>query len=303
MAEAPPKEKVDSDVSPYDFKHPNHLAPEHKNTLNFILEAFAQNSKAKLYALLKEEPIVTFEGLEQSSFEDFINTLKKPSAIGTVDMPPLNGFSILAIQGPIAFTMVNRMLGGDGTLEPPERSFTELEMAALKKAFGSLLNELSSAWSSILKIDFSLYETESNPSFVRSIPQRENCLVGSFNLSIGASKGQFAFCFPYSSIEPIVSKLGNQQWQKYSGKLLQEIEEAHKRNFMSMNVNLKAVLGTAELTVAELLALEADDILPLDQRAKEPVTVCIESTPKFVGHIGLREKFKGISIVNEITKE
>ena len=303
MANSPLEEKVKAEVTPYNFKNPNHLAPEHKNTLCFILEAFAQNAKAKLYTLLKDEAEVSFKGLEQICFEDFVSTLKKPSAIGTIDMPPLNGFSVLAIQGPVAFTMVNRMLGGDGSIETPDRSFTELEIAALKKAFSSLLNELSNAWSSILKISFSLYETESNPSFVRSIAHRENCLVGSFTLNIGSTKGSFSLCIPYSSIEPITSKLGNQQWQKYSGKMLQEIEEAHKRNFMNMNVSLSAILGSAELSVAELLALETEDILPLDQRAKEPVCICIEGTPKFMGHIGLKEKFKGISIVNEISKE
>ncbi len=303
MAKAPLEEKIEAEVTPYNFKHPNHLAPEHKSTLSFILEAFAQNAKTKLCTLLKDEVEVSFEGLEQICFEDFSATLKKPSAIGTIDMPPLNGFSILAIQGPVAFTMVNRMLGGDGNLETPDRTFTELEMATLKKAFSSLLQELSNAWSSILKISFSLYETESNPTFVRSIPLRENCLVGNFNLNIGSTKGNFAFCLPYSSIEPITSKLGNQQWQKYSGKMLQEIEDSHKRNFMHMNVSLKAILGSTELTVAELLALETEDILPLDQRAKEPVSISVENTPKFMGHIGLKDKFKGISIVNEITKE
>ncbi len=294
--------EAEKNIAPYDFTQPNHLPSQQKSTLQVIFEEFAGKAKNRLYTLMKEEASISLEGLSERGYTDYIEAISQPAAIATVDMPPLNGFSLISIQGSIAFALVNRMLGGEGLAETPTRGFSDLEMAALKKAFSSLLVELEAAWASTIKVTFNLYDTESNPSFVRCISPQETCVVANFNLKVGDTTGQLSFCLPVTSLEPILPKLGGQQWQKLPGKVMQEIEEAHKRNFLQMNVELKAVLGTTVLTVADVLALQEEDILPLDQRAKEPISIEIEGSPKFKGHVGLVGKFRGISIQEELHK-
>ncbi len=49
----------------------------------------------------------------------------------------------------------------------------------------------------------------------------------------------------------------------------------YKRSIYALNVPLTVVLGTARPTIAELLKLKQDSLLPLDSKIDDPVELCI----------------------------
>ena len=66
---------------------------------------------------------------DQVSYGEFVNSMPTPSLINIVTMEPLEGNAVLEINLPIAFSIIDRLVGGPGTQRPKARELTEIELA------------------------------------------------------------------------------------------------------------------------------------------------------------------------------
>lgn len=287
----------------YDFRSPNRIPAEQKRTVTLIHETYAQTVAITLSSFLRTEVHVTLKDVEQQTFSDYLMTLVNPACIVTFDMPPLNGYGLLEINSAIVYSAIDRMLGGTGSVPSTTRTFTDLEISIMNKFIAIMLSELRSAWSYILSIGFNMQEVQTNPAFVRIIPMREACLIVTLKIKVAETSGLVTVCIPYANLEPISSKLGNQQWHRYTAKQSDHIREAHQRNFNSVEVDVSAVLGQTEISMADLLNLQVGDVLSLESRTRDPISLLVAGDEKFKVRPGLLGKYKGVTIQRSVTKE
>jgi flagellar motor switch protein FliM len=106
---------------------------------------------------------------------------------------------------------------------------------------------------------------------------------------------------PYSTIEPIKAKLSSsfQTDNEMADSIWTQAMNEHIKN---TKANVIVRLGEAEMTLGDLLTLEAGDIIPLNQDASGEVTVTVEGVDKMKCLMGT---FKGnravqITSVNEV---
>ena len=91
-----------------------------------------------------------------------------------------------------------------------------------------------------------------------------------------------AICLPYSTIEPIRSKL-------YAGFQTErlEIDQSWLRRIVqqlqNLEVEMSVEFGSAEIQVRSLLGLQVGDIIRLEQDCDHPLVVRVEGVPKFTG--------------------
>ena len=75
-----------------------------------------------------------------------------------------------------------------------------------------------------------------------------------------------SLCFPYFLMEPIVDKLSSQQW---FASTKHERDEEEQRNLLSsmhrVKVPLALELGHTILSLADVYALQAGDVIKLDE--------------------------------------
>jgi flagellar motor switch protein FliM len=290
-------------VVDYDFSVPNPIPPEQRKTVKLIHETYSQALGLTLSSILRAETSVTLSKVDQEAFANYAKSLVNPTCIATFDMLPLNGYGIIEINAALMYSMINRMLGGDVQVPDIGRSFTALEVAIVRKIVGVMLSELGNAWHFLININFTLKETQTNPTFVRIIPAEELCLVITLKVKIGDTSGLVTLCVPYSNLEPIASKLDGQQWQRYKAKQSDEVQEAHRRNFGKINIDLTAVLGEIEIPATDLLALQTGDVLDLGSRTRQPIRLRVAGVNKFEVNPGLIGRHKGVVIHKEISKE
>jgi flagellar motor switch protein FliM len=79
---------------------------------------------------------------------------------------------------------------------------------------------------------------------------------------------------------------------RWSGALREELEEAQ--------VELRMLLGNTSLTLADLLNLKPDDILPCDFNGK--VTLCAQDLPVFRGSFGLSRGQQAMKIEERLRR-
>lgn len=291
-------------VQDYDFKKPNRIPKEHKRTICMVHETFAQTVSMTLSAFLRTEVTVSLQEVEQTTFQEYTMSLTPPTCAATVDMQPLNGCGVVELNAALVYTMIDRMLGGSGSIPAQIKSFTDIELSIARKLLNTILKDLGDSWQQLLRINFGLKEMHSNPAFIRSIPSREVCLAAYIKVDVGDVNGLFTLCIPYVNLEPIAGKLKNEQFNsRYSPKQNDDVKEAHERNFSQITLEIKPILGSFDLSMRELLFLQPGDIIDIKQGVSDPIRVCIGGQEKFLATPGLRGKSKAIAIQGDIAKE
>jgi len=291
------------EVVAYDFSSPTSIPSEHLSTMVLVHEEYARGIMMLLSAFLRADVEVSLNKVEQMNYSHFVSSVVSPSYLATFDMRPLNGFGVIDISPSLIFLIVNRMAGG--VLESSEqmRSFTELEMAIVRRLLKMLLKELTLSWEFLLRISFSLQETQTNPAFVRITSASEPCIVISLKIKIEDVFGLYTICLPYANLEPLADKLSAQQTDSFEHKQTESVIKANQKNFNALSLELTAVLGDIELAFTELLSLQEGDILDLGKRTREPILIRVGDVSKYLAKPGLVGRYKGVSIHKSIFNE
>ena len=286
------KRLADVEVRPYDFKRPERVSKDQMRALEALHEGFSRNFGAALSGYLRTIVEISVASIEQLTFSEFIHSLPNPTCFNLLAAKPLDGNMCLEISPLIIYPIIDRLLGGSSSdLFIPQRPLTQIEWRLVKRLTDRALSNLSEGWSNITQIQFELTETESNPQLVQIVPPNEVVVVISFELKMGSRAGTMSLCIPFNVIEPVMSKLSQQNWFTYSRKAGSEgHSQAVKKSLDGAPLLIKTLLGHTTIKVEELMNLSPGDIIQLDKPANAEMIVQVEGKNKFAGLIG---QFKG----------
>jgi flagellar motor switch protein FliM len=286
------KRITDVEIRTYDFKRPERVSKDQMRALEALHEGFSRNFGAALSGYLRTIVEVSVANIEQLTFSEFIHALPNPTCFNLLSAKPLDGQMCLEISPLIIYPIIDRLLGGSSAdLFIPQRPLTAIEWRLVKRLTDRALSNISEAWSNIMKITFELTETESNPQLVQIVPPNEVVVVIGFEIKMGNRAGTMSLCIPYNVIEPVMSKLSQQNWFTYTKKANSDShQKAMQKNLAGAPLLVKVLLGHTTIKVDELVNLAPGDILQLDKPASGEMIVQVEGKNKFTGLIG---QFKG----------
>ncbi len=286
------KRLADVEVRTYDFKRPERVSKDQMRALEALHEGFSRNFGAALSGYLRTIVEVSVASIEQLTFSEFIHALPNPTCFNLLTGKPLDGQMCLEISPLIIYPIIDRLLGGSsGDLFIPQRPLTQIEWRLVKRLTDRALSNLSEAWTNITKINFELTETESNPQLVQIVPPNEVVVVIGFEIKMGNRAGTMSLCIPFNVIEPVMSKLSQQNWFTYSRKAGSENHaKAVQKSLDGAPLLIKILLGHTSIKVDELINLAPGDIIQLEKPSSGEMIVQVEGKNKFTGLIG---QFKG----------
>ena len=286
------------DISLYDFKRPERVSKDQMRALQSIHEGFARNFGASLSGFLRTIVETRVATTEQLTYSEFIHSLPSPTCFKLLSAPPLAGQMCLEISPLIVFPIVDRLLGGtNAELFIPQRPLTVIELRLIGRIIDRALENLAEAWADIIKVQFAVTGSESNPHLVQIVAPNEVVVVIGFEIKIGARAGTMSICIPFNVIEPVISKLGTQSWNSYSNRQRNTDREACvTRNLRHASVEARAYLGETELTVGDLLSLAPGDIIRLDKTVDRGFVLRVEGCNKFVGRLGQMRHNRALQI-------
>ena len=101
-------------VAAYNFRRPDRISKEQLRSLHFLHDRFAHNVSTSLSAFLRSVTEVTIVSVEQFAYSEFLMSLPEQTAFYAVSLDPLDGVAAVELNPAVAFTMVDRLLGGTG---------------------------------------------------------------------------------------------------------------------------------------------------------------------------------------------
>lgn len=297
-------EQKQKKVKVYDFKRPDKFSKDQIRTLYMLHENFARLINTYLSAHLRTLVHIDVASVDQLTYEEFIRSLPNPSVIGVFQMKPLKGNALMELNPNIIFAIIDRLFGGPGLPPAKPRALTDIEEAIVRRVINKTLEGFQEAWKQVVAIEPRLEVIETNPQFTQIVPPNDMVVIITLQTKIGQAEGFFNICLPYLVLEPIMSKLTTTFWvaSSVAKQSLPEHINAIQRKLEKALIPVIIELGRATVSVRELLDLSVGDVLQLESKISQDLSIMVGNHEKFQCKPGLSGNKVAIQITKVITE-
>jgi flagellar motor switch protein FliM len=292
-------------ITDYDFIRPNKLSGDQIRSLQRMHETISQNMTMILSTYLRVNLEVNLISLGQLTFDVFRNSLSNPTVINVLSMNPILERSLLTMDIKLAFSLVDRMLGGPGKALEKIRALTPLEQSLLDNIISRIIERIRDGWGQLLEFEPIIEAREMDPQFVQVIPSSEMVLVTTFTLQAPGEleTGEICFCMPFISLDPVLPKLGynfqfSQTQREQSDEQRLHIDRVINETTLPLTVNL----GNVDLSIGDILSLEEGDVIVLDQLHSQPLSTNLRGHAKISGRAGRVGRHYGL-VIEEVAPD
>ena len=293
-------------IKEYDFLSPNKFTREQLRFLQNIFENFSRLISLHLSSLLRLNCEAEVIQVEEEEYREFMNAQGDSTLIGVMGMhSPEHGIEdkqiLMELSRQISFSILDRMLGGDGGGYAIDRDYTEIELSLLEHLFRQVATILKNAWNNYIDMDYSMDGLETNSQLVQFIQPDESVAIVVIEVALGdVLKGNMNVCLPATSLEAVF-KVFDSKYIKFNRKVDPEQEKERREHIMDSikdtSLTVSALLGKAQINLRDLLQLQAGDIIPLDTLVEDDsIVLQVDRLKWFAGKIGVQKKNYAVKI-------
>jgi len=263
--ESPDESQEGGDVRPYNLGKQERIVRGRMPTLEIINERFARLFRIGLFNFMRRNAEISVGPVRVLKYSEFIRNLVVPTNLNLVHVKPLRGTSLFIFDPNLVFLVVDNLFGGDGRfhMRVEGRDFTPTEQRIIQRMLEVAFEEYQKSWAPIYPVEFEYIRSEMNTQFANIATPSEVVVVTTFNIELGAGGGDFHICMPYAMIEPIRDLL----YSTMQGERLEVDERWAKlmtKQVQIAEVDLVANLGTAPVTLGQIVNMKVGDVVSLD---------------------------------------
>lgn len=294
----------EAQVKNYDFERPAKFSKEHLRTLEIIFEHYGRLLSTNLPIYLRKNVQISVASSETVTFSEFTNALATPSILGISNFAPLNGNIILDLSTNLGFAMIDRMLGGAGNPIEKTRDFSDIELTILEKTMVVCVQLLREPWKNVVEINPYLDRLETNPQFAQVIAPNDMIAIVTLNMKMGEVEGLMNVCLPYFTLETIMDKLNTKYWFAN----MKETDDVQYNDYIEslirrVEVPVKALLGKSSVSVNDFINLQVGDVIRLDSRVDQELSIYVGNIKKFTAMPGTEEDRYAVQVTSVIREE
>src|SRR5690625_35877 len=295
------KEEEEQKVKVYDFKRALRFSKDQIRSISRIHENYARLLTTFFSGQLRTYVNISVASVDQIPYEEFIRSIPKMTILNVYSVEPLEGRVLMEVNPNIAYSMMDRILGGRGHSDKHPNNLTEIETTIMSQLFEKAVVNLQNAWSTIVEIDPILEEFEVNPQFLQMVSPNETVVVVSLNTQIGDVSGMINICIPHIVLEPIIPKLSVHYWMETGTKQRDpQTYELMSKHINGVDVEAIGLLGREKMTIGQFLQLKRGDVIALDQSIDDPLQLFVNKEPKMLVQPGKLNKKVAVQVLEEI---
>lgn len=268
--------------------------------LDRIYERAVRSFAADIYQLTGKDFEITQDQMLIIKHRDFMESVANPSLMSIYKFKPLRGKGIIIFDSIFVYDLVDYYFGGSTQFlaQKDRTDFTETEMRVMNVVSKKLVNDLIFAWKSIIQLDITKFNDETNPQLVNIAEPEEILLVERFSLNFGKETGNFYFVLPYSMVEPI-----KEQLELGASRPDDEIDpnwvKSLKEELMDVELMISAAMAQTKNSLGNVMEWQTGDFIAMEM--KEIVTLDIEGTPGFTATLGTANEKRALKIIKNIS--
>mgnify|MGYP003589840600 CR=1 FL=1 len=290
-------------VVSYNFRKPHLVSGDQLRGFQLIHESFAKSVQTSLLANLKTPLEIKPVAIDNLSYGEFILSLLSPTFMAVLSTSPNMGDLVIEMNLPVVLSMIDILLGGEGTEVPEPRELTAIEQSIASNMMEYMLTELKAAWSNTVDITYKLQSVESNPEYVRVTTPESSILSATFDLRMGEISGTMNICYPFEMIQPVLDRVTARmsgRREKAAGAATDK--EEMLRALQRVPLNLRAEIGRSSILASQLGKLKPGDVICLDKRIDSAAEVFIANRCCYKAEIGARRGKVAVKLVRRYSE-
>ncbi|MFW2331436.1 MAG: flagellar motor switch protein FliM [Nitrospinota bacterium] len=285
------------EIESYDLTNQERIVRGRMPTLDIINQRFTRLFRNSLSTSLRKVVDIAAISTETVKFSEFIRSLPMPTSLHVFKIEPLRGFALLVAESKLVFALVDIFFGGSGMskMKIEGRDFTMIEQRMIRKVILMTLADMELAWKPVHDVSLNLIRSEVNPQFAAIVPPTDVVVIVIFEVELDTLSGLLTICLPYSTIEPIMTKL-RAGFQSDQLEIDQAWVNRLRGRLSETEVEVVAMLGETNISGDELINLKKGDVIGLNKDVDDDLTLYVEGIPKFKGKPGLVKSNRAIKV-------
>lgn len=252
------------------------VSTERLPMLDVVFDRLVRLMTASLRSLTSDTVAVSIETVAPVRFGAFLNDLPRPSLIGVAQARAWDNSALLIVRPELAFAIVDVLLGGRRGV-PPARiggrvGFTAIETKLVTRLIDVVLSDLGGAFAPLASVSFARDRIETNPRFAGIARPTSVAVNARFRIEIDERGGLLDLVIPHATLEPVRALL----LQRFTGETFgrDRIWERHLASELQRTrVEVEAVLGEQQMTLAEVMGFKPGQTLLFGTREEHPVAL------------------------------
>lgn len=253
------------------------ITKEQLRLVTGLHEAFARNLTHGLGAYLRVGLEIAVVSVEQIPYGEFLRRVPDPSYFSSFKINELEGEGLINMELPVAYPILDLLLGGRGRPETNVRGLTEIEQDILAGIMSMIIRELTTCWTAI-GLSFAFNQQQKAEEVSEMILTDERVMTVSFEVRLPEVQAMLNVVFPLA-----VSSLIQRNHNKGQGKRQSNSpsREQVRRRMMFCPFPVELDLPKMSVPARELLEMKIGSVLMLPHKAQEPVSLRVAGAPLF----------------------
>lgn len=294
-------ENLEKKYQKYDFSSPRKFTKDRIKMLNGIFDNYSRVISSRLNGRLRSTCEVTVESIEEQRYYEFSNALTEGDVLGLIDVD-LKGQiqetpAMLFISTTTALSMMDRMLGGEGTVDDSldsDYSYTDLELKLYEDLAADIVKVMGRSWENYVPIHFVYSRTEVNPTLNQVIGLDETVVIVDLKMQFPNMSGRMSICLPGEVLANVFAEISRENpirkvaAEDKSDEIFDKLRDS--------KLEIIAELASAQLTLSDIYHLNVGDVIDLGQPKEAPVYLEIGGYHWFTGKMGTHKKNMAVKI-------
>lgn len=292
-------------VKTYDFRRPEKFSRDQIRTIRGIHDQLIRLLNSSLAAYLRTTVQVSLDQVDQQAYHEFAAEAQEGNLIYIINLDPLPAPMLLEVTTSLVFASLDRLLGGTGKGLAQDREPTEMERKLFQENWLlPVLDAVSTAWQTIISLTPNVTAVETNAGFVHIALPTDVVISVGMSATVGDADGHIRLCYTYATLEPIVPQLDTQRLIG-AGRARRRPDDGDnvRRGLRGISVPLVARLGTAEVSMSELMGLQRGDVITLDSFIDREIELLVNGEPKYKARPGLKKHRLAVRITSPVPLE
>ncbi|MBC7286491.1 MAG: FliM/FliN family flagellar motor switch protein [Armatimonadetes bacterium] len=282
-------------VSLFDFRHIVQLSPEELRSLEAECRTLCRILSRTIVPYLNVEADFQLLSVGVATVDQFMHNFAPTPVVCVFRFSGHSPIAMWEITPPLAFAIVERMLGASSHSPPPAREMTVIEMAIMKRFFNELLSIWQLTWRALEKARVQVDFVTSSVAKVDMRQVDNNVVHIVLQARIGDREGTMNIGLPVSAVRALVK-----QEDIRAGDEMEEAMKGVPSHVKPVGVEIAVRLPPVRMEFGELGRIRVGELVPLGHRADTPLVVHVNGVPKFVGEAGLVDGRMAVRIAEPI---
>ncbi|WP_372791100.1 flagellar motor switch protein FliM [Paraconexibacter sp.] len=284
-----------------DFTRPTKFSTDQERRLRRLLDAFCQSATTRLVA--EHRLPVEFEviDVQQLTWANAFALLPDNSVHATIATQPHESKMLLSAERALLCTALEGLLGGRAEDPIAERELSDLDLILVRRFIGTLVELMSGSWFDLAEVTLETDRIDTQSEAVQVAPGSEPTLVLTMEARLHRVTSTVALLVPFSAIDPVGAAFSRREEDE--GRHDPSSKRALRAGLERVDVTVRAEVAQTTLTLEEILTLKPGDLVALDGRAGDDVTLWADRTPVHHARAGRHAGRRAVQLTTPVVPE